>query len=55
MTVKISIYDHVFKASEPEIVEYSSVAEWILDNKKDLLILLFLTVSQAMRQILQKT
>ena len=23
---KISIYDHVFKASEPEIVEYSSVA-----------------------------
>ena len=36
MTVKISIYDHVFKASEPEIVEYSSVAEWILDNKKRL-------------------
>ena len=36
MTVKISIYDHVFKASEPEIIEYSSVAEWILDNKKRL-------------------
>ena len=36
MTVKISIYDHVFKAIEPEIVEYSSVAEWILDNKKRL-------------------
>ena len=36
MTVKISIYDHVFKTSEPEIVEYSSVAEWILDNKKRL-------------------
>ena len=35
-TVKISIYDHVFKAIEPEIVEYSSVAEWILDNKKRL-------------------
>lgn len=36
MTVKISIYDHVFKNAEPEIVEYSSVAEWILDNKKRL-------------------
>lgn len=36
MTVKISIYDHVFQSSEPEIVEYSSVAEWILDNKKRL-------------------
>jgi hypothetical protein len=36
MTVKISIYDHVFKNAEPEIVEYSSVAEWLLDNKKRL-------------------
>lgn len=36
MTVKISIYDHVFKNAEPEIVEYSSVAEWVLDNKKRL-------------------
>jgi len=36
MTVKISIYDHVFETSEPEIVECNSVAEWILDNKKRL-------------------
>jgi len=36
MTVKISIYDHVFETSEPEIVTCNSVAEWMLDNKKRL-------------------
>ena len=35
---KIIIYDHVFKVQSPKIVEYSNVAEWILDNNKKRLV-----------------